>query len=202
MSELLPNLSPHSQFPYPYDKPMFVSYCKMHCGKLNQIKKRYIAISRNCLYYFRNKEALLDEKSNEGDFNEYSLAVGVIPLNQCVAEISEGRKTVVLLKDSQDKVPIRYIRILSDDRIVMKSKKEFCFEFCSIYDSFINFIAVEEEALYFVESILEHVATTHPFDAVMTYNIEFSIMSLRELSLIEREANKLLKEIKEGYLPC
>lgn len=131
MSELLPSLSPHSQFPYPYDKPMFVSYCKMHCGRFNQIKRRYIAISRNCLYYFRNKEALLDEKSNEGGFDDYSLAVGVIPLNQCITEISEGRRTVVLLKESQDQLPMRYIRILSDDRIVIKSKKEFCFEFCS-----------------------------------------------------------------------
>lgn len=59
---------------------------------------------------------------------------------------------------------------------------------------------MEEEASYFVESILEHIATTHPFDAIMTYNIEFSIMSLRELPLIEREAKKLLKEIKEGHL--
>lgn len=193
MSEILPILSPHSQFPYPYDKPTFVSYCRMRCGRFNQWKRRYVAISRNCVYYFKNQVALLDEKT-EGH-EEYLLAVGVIPLYHCLVRKEERKSTEVELSCAVENVSMRYIRILSEKMVIVKSKERFCFEFCKRRNSN-SHVAVEEEAAYFVECIQDHLAETHPYDAIMAYEIEFSIMSLRELKLIEEETSILLKELK------
>lgn len=45
--------------------------CWMRCGKLKTQKQRYIVISRNCLYYYKNSTIETDESI---------LATGVIPL--------------------------------------------------------------------------------------------------------------------------
>lgn len=66
MARILPILSPHSQFPYPYDKPLFLASCRIRSGKMNAWKRRYICISRNCLYYYLNEEGLLDQAAGGG----------------------------------------------------------------------------------------------------------------------------------------
>ena len=81
MARILPILSPHSQFPYPYDKPLFLASCRIRSGKMNAWKRRYICISRNCLYYYLNEEGLLDQAAEED--SEYLLPTGVVPLWRC-----------------------------------------------------------------------------------------------------------------------
>ena len=58
-------------------------------------------------------------------------------------------------------------------------------------------IAIEEEASYFCEMIMKHDAALVPYDAIKHYEIEFSIICLRELKLVEEEGMRLLNEIKE-----
>lgn len=129
MAKILPILSPHSQFPYPYEKPQFLSMCRMRCGKLNSWKKRYICISRNCLYYYHNEDGLLDQASEE-ECTEYMLPTGVIPLWQCdcvrCAEGDKGGKIQLIKKTNEE---MGYIRLLSKSRIVERRKPFFEIQF-------------------------------------------------------------------------
>ena len=96
MARILPILSPHSQFPYPYDKPLFLASCRIRSGKMNAWKRRYICISRNCLYYYLNEEGLLDQAAEED--SEYLLPTGVVPLWRCdcVVCAEEAKKTKLM----------------------------------------------------------------------------------------------------------
>ena len=58
------------------------------------------------------------------------------------------------------------------------------------------YIALEEEASYFIETIKEHDANTHPFDAVLSLEIEFNLMCLKELKLIKKEATQIIQNIE------
>ena len=105
----------------------------MRCGRFNQTKRRYIAISRNCLYYFRNEMGLLDEMRREEEVKEEDLlAVGVIPLYKCVALKEQGKNTGVQLLNMYGNESIQYIRIISEKELKLKSKPFFSFEFCII----------------------------------------------------------------------
>lgn len=79
MKQLMPSVDCFSQFPYAIDIPSFVSLCRMRCGKLNGWKRRYIAISRNCLYYFHSIDGLSEKERNEVVLQ---LPTGVVPLTQ------------------------------------------------------------------------------------------------------------------------
>ena len=128
MARILPILSPHSQFPYPYDKPLFLASCRIRSGKMNAWKRRYICISRNCLYYYLNEEGLLDQAAEED--SGYLLPTGVVPLWRCdcVVCAEEAKKTKVRLvkKTSED---VHYVRLLSKERVVERSKPFFEIQF-------------------------------------------------------------------------
>lgn len=164
----------------------------MRCGRLKQLKKRFIAISRNCLYYFKSGVGLLDEKTEE-EKAEYGLAVGVIPLFQCAVRKQEGKTGIEILHADQS--PIRYIRLFSEGRMVKKEKSLFYFEFCRVYEME-WWIALEEEAVYFREMVLMHDAETNPYEAIMQYDVEFNIFCQSELNLVECEGMRILNEIK------
>ena len=128
MAKILPILSPHSQFPYPYDKPQFLASCRIRSGKMNVWKRRYICISRNCMYYYHNEEGLLDQAEEED--SEYMLPTGVVPLWKCDCMVcaEEVKKTKVrLLKKTSDDV--HYVRLLSKERLVERSKPFFEIQF-------------------------------------------------------------------------
>ena len=95
---------------------------------MNAWKRRYICISRNCLYYYLNEEGLLDQAAEED--SEYLLPTGVVPLWRCdcVVCAEEAKKTKVRLvkKTSED---VRYVRLLSKERVVERSKPFFEIQF-------------------------------------------------------------------------
>lgn len=137
MKQLMPSVDCFSQFPYAIDVPVFVSLCRMRCGKLNRWKRRYIAISRNCLYYFHSIDGLSEKERDEVVLQ---LPTGVIPLTQLASSTRmvgierqdeakvAGRLFIVELfrEDGSD---VAYLRLLTSEKVIRRAKHRFCFTF-------------------------------------------------------------------------
>lgn len=66
-------------------------------------------------------------------------------------------------------------------------------------------IDVEEEATFFTECVNSHLAESHPYEPITTYEVEYDIRSLRECKLVRYKVMSLLNTLRnnqeEGKLP-